>query len=800
MKLVIVESPAKCKKIEGFLGSEYCVCASYGHFRDLKTGMKGIDFENNFSPRYEIKKHAVVKTLRERAKTAEEVIIASDMDREGEAIGFHIAEVLKLDPKTTKRIVFNQITKTAIDSAIANPRILDENLFYAQQARRVLDRIIGFSLSPILWKYVASKLSAGRCQSPALGLVFDKEKEIEQFFEKEAKTSFLLTGLFSPCTGYDEKFQFTAVFCDKINGSQDALRVFKQITHTSTIYTLTEKTFSDHSSAAPPPFTTSSLQQVASSKGISPRECMRIAQKLYEAGLITYMRTDSKALSPSFLVQCKAFVTKQFGASYHNQRVFSSRKDAQNAHEAIRPVYIDRENIGGKWCSRSTMLYSLIRKRSLGTQMKSKKSIRCRLTITATVLDGKEVTYLAFADTPHTVFDGWTRLYEDGSSFRKSREKNDELWKFLCNVPIMIPFHMHSCSGIQKYNQPPKRFTQAQLIQKLEQKGIGRPSTFSSILTTIVERQYVSQEKCNGVEKESLTFLWDERTADDQIRKSVEIVKLGEEKTKRLHMSDLGNAIVFFLRRHFQDIMDYSYTSKLEEKLDKISHGDLDWTACVRDIYENIEENKTRIAAKASDTPIKKLSLQKRCLGKHPKSAMNIYIFIGKKGKVIQHGESDDKNTTFSIYKTKKKVEDITLDTTVLDLLPRNVGDYDGFPVILRTGPFGKYIEWNGKKISLKPDEKLADVKDIARVITSTQKKQRIVSGTGKNTVYCCEGPYGFYVRKGKTLRSLPTELDWQTVTSEQCNSILKQPKRKRKQKRKQKRKKTEMKTETKMK
>tara|TARA_B110000881_G_C18600469_1_gene534746 strand:+ start:2139 stop:4523 length:2385 start_codon:yes stop_codon:yes gene_type:complete len=779
MKLVIVESPAKCSKIQGFLGDDYKVCASYGHIRDLIKGLNAIDINNNYQPKYRITKHDVVRKLRNISSQAEEVIIASDMDREGEAIGFHIASVLKLCPKKTKRIVFNQITKSAIKTAIQNPRLLNVKLFNAQQARRIMDRLIGFTISPILWRCLASKLSAGRCQSPALGIVYDRETEIKKF---TSVTKFSIHAVFEINNNkYDATFTHTYI------NEKDTVTFLNRCI--KAYFEIGQIKYSPILSRSPPPFTTSTLQQAASSKGIFPKECMRLAQKLYEAGLITYMRTDSITLSQSCHKQCETYINNKFNG-YHCYRSFGKKKGSQNAHEAIRPVKISCDSLESKWSSRASILYSLIWKRTVASQMKPKETTRCTYIFDMFDINPKNNEFIesvekARCDMFRIDFDGWCVLY--------SGESNSNLnqWNVLNCNKLPIECSLTEISGKQLYDSPPSRYSQAQLIKQMEKHGIGRPSTFSSIITTIIDNNYVNMEECAGQEKSVVELIGvkNKKLKDFVINRSIKTMYVGKEK-KRLHITDIGNAIVEFLKENFPIIMRYTYTSKMEVILDEIAKGNAVWSSCVDNMYDdikncivNLKKNQT-VCSKSS-----KFSDNKMFIGNHPNSNKPIYVFIGKKGKVIQHGDKDDPNVTFSVWKTRKKLENIKVSDDLLNHIPIDMGEYNGKHIIIANGPYGKYIQWGDNKISLqKPLNTLDEyVKYIETSLQNKKLNQRIVHGKGKNALYVCNGPYGFYIRKGKTIRSLPSTEDWQQITKEECEKILQQPKSRKKWNKKKK-------------
>jgi len=774
MKLVIVESPAKCSKIQSFLGKDYVVLASYGHIRNLAKN-NAIDVNNEYKPKYVISNHQVVKKLRAACQKADEVIIASDMDREGEAIGYHLMKVLKL-PMSTKRIVFNKITKKAIEDAIHNPRALDSRLFHSQQARRVLDRLIGFSLSPLLWKHVASKLSAGRCQSPALGLVFDKEQQISSF---QNSSQFKIEGTFSTDTTGNHLFEakFKLSRPSKEETIKHILRCIKTTFHVSQISSAQFQT------CPPPPFRTSTLQQAASNRGISPKECMQHAQKLYEAGLITYMRTDSTVLSSGIKESCTQFIKSKWSAKYlssrkNNTRVVKKAKHSQDAHEAIRPVKITvTPGSLQSMPPRRRIIYDLIWKRTLASQMAAKVSTKCTWFIDS--IAGSTCDDSAVSEHIRVDFNGWTILYEKTRSDEEEREE-EQFWTLISAVSEGTVCHFKTFKGVEQFKSPPTRYTEARLIKELEDNGIGRPSTFSSIISTIVDRHYVRIEDDPGTKRTQQIISSDTKS----IMCEEHQICVGNGK-KRMFLTDIGCAIVSFLKQHFDFIMRYSYTSTLEEQLDSIAIGDLKWTTCVDEAYQKIKTNTTLMKSTVNDgdaSHSSRLSAQKRCLGNHPESGLNVYVFIGKKGKVIQHGEDGDTKTTYCSWNTRRKIENINLEH-VLDQIPRVIGQINGHDVCIANGPYGKYIRCGQTTVPI-PKDKSVDVSELTlekceQFIQEYQQDTRIVCKTPQIIVK--KGPYGFYVRKGKVIRSLPEDIDWNTVTKDECLEILAKPKPKRK-------------------
>lgn len=774
MKLVIVESPAKCKKISSYLGKDYIVKASYGHIRDLGKGLEAIDISNNYLPKYIItpSKKKVVSELKKYAKKADEVIIASDLDREGEAIGFHVAIVLGLDVNTTKRIVFNQITRKAVQNAIDNPRLLDRNLFNAQQARRILDRLLGFTVSPVLWKYVRHALSAGRCQSPALNLIYDKKKEI--LSKTNSLSIFSIQGEFNfTDINVELPAQFTHTYQTE-NEASNFLRRCK-----TAYFDVSKIKISSHTNNPPPPFITSTLQQSASSVGnIPPKSCMQIAQKLYEAGKITYMRTDSTTLSNSCMTDCEKYITENYSSSYFKKRVYKQKQNSQEAHEAIRPVYIDEKELVGEWSSSHRLLYGLIWKRTVASQMASKKSEKKTITIgmyepvnsNEENNDYTESKEKAIGSCTRVTFPGYTILYA-------KEDSGIELWNKLENIKEEDELERISIIGTQTYSSLPPRFTEASLIKMLEKKGIGRPSTYSNIISTILDRDYVVKKSTNGIEKEQIKLILHK----NEIKREEKKIKINKEKNK-LFITPIGEEVALFLNDWFSNIMNYAYTSDVEKELDKIASGSLLWNKVVHNLYISVMNSIQNITAEPKKkTKNGHYERNTRLLGEY--NDMNVYVFQGKKGIIVQLGEEKDKkssNASYYILETPdhKDIEDITLeDTLCLFKYPQKIGEYKNKTLQLFKGPYGLYLKWNKQNYGIPKDKPILTQDEAIEIIKSKENNKRHV---GKN-IYIIIGPYGPYIKKGKTIRSLPKSCDSKTINVEECEKILSMPKLKKK-------------------
>ena len=761
MKLVIVESPAKCSKIASFLGQEYCVKASFGHIRDLDKGLQAIDVTNGFKPSYIItpSKKKVVSELKKFAKKADEVIIASDLDREGEAIGYHVAKVLRLSTKTTKRIVFNKITKKAVQEAICSSRTLDMNLVYAQQARRILDRLIGFTLSPVLWKYVRHSLSAGRCQSPAIKLIQEKEDDISKCTDS---SSFVFTADFYVEKG--TRIMLPAQFTHTVQTPEESHRFLELCSES--VFTITSIKITKHKNNPPPPFVTSTLQQSASSTlNISPKETMQIAQKLYEAGLITYMRTDSTELSSECIGRCKEYILEHFSEEYHKVRQYKSKsKNSQEAHEAIRPVHVEQKSIEGQWTSRYKSLYSLIWKRTMASQMASKCSEK--KTFTIGVVDTE---YEAESTCIRTTFPGYSILYESSKT-----ETEGKRWSDISPIQVNDCVQYQKIVGTQSFKSPPSRYTEASLIKALEKKGIGRPSTYSSILSTIMDRSYVQKRSSAGVKKEQYIL---SLKPDKGIESSVKKIIVHREKNK-LFLTDMGRDVSTFLNTHFRKIMDFKYTSEVEEELDKIAKGEIKWDIVVSELYKNMMSKVQNISAEPKKKTGSSYERQLKGLGMY--NNKNVYIFQGKNGIAVQWGEDKQKDTVY--YRLtfpeneEKLLEDVELkDTLYLFEYPKSVGEYQKYPIHIHKGPYGIYLKYRSNNYGIPKDKPVVTHDEAVKIIEESIKKKRHLG----NDIYIINGPYGFYINHGKSNRSLPKEYDPENISLEEATHILSQPKKK---------------------
>ncbi len=683
--LVIVESPSKAKTIEGFLGKDFTVKASIGHVRDLNKSNLSLDIKKGFQPEYEVPddKKAIVAELKKLANAAEMVWLASDEDREGEAISWHLLETLGLSEDKYRRIVFHEITKPALLHAIDNPRKIDIDLVAAQQARRVLDRLVGYELSPLLWKKVKPALSAGRVQSVAVRLIVEREDEIKNF---QNSSAYRVTANFS-FTIDNHEYQLFAELPTRFEKEEEALKFLEDCK--SAGYTIKAVEKKPLSKCPAPPFTTSTLQQEASRKlGLSVSNTMRIAQQLYESGKITYMRTDSVNLSTLCLSTSKAEVISMFGETYSKPRNYhTSSKGAQEAHEAIRPTYASNHEIKGN--AQEKKLYDLIWKRTLASQMADAEIEKTTVTIEADGIDDQ------FTATGEVVkFDGFFRVYKESND--EEFEGDDEIMTVLPPLQEGQVLTSNEIVATQHFTQAPFRYTEASLVRKLEELGIGRPSTYAPIISTIQQREYVEKGNKAG-EKRSYTIL---TLADGKVSKTSKSELIGNDKGKLLP-TDIGIVVNDFLLKYFPEIMDYNFTANVEKEFDDIAEGKKEWHAMIRDFDKDFSP--------LIDNTIKDKTEHKvgeRFLGNDPKTGKPVSVKIGRFGPVVQIGSaSDEDKPQFAQLKKGQSIQSITFEEAMeLFSLPRTLGKYKEKPVTIGAGRFGPYILYDGKYTSLPKD------------------------------------------------------------------------------------------------
>ncbi len=749
--LVIVESPAKAKTIEGFLGEDFVVRSSFGHIRDLAKKGLAVDLEHNFIPTYEISpdKEKVVGELRKIAKSAGTVWLATDEDREGEAISWHLAEALGLDIKTTKRIVFHEITKNAIQAAIANPRTIDKHLVDAQQARRILDRLVGFELSPILWKKIKPSLSAGRVQSVAVRLIVEREREVQNF---KSVAFFKVAALFSTA-GKELKAELNK----KFTGIEEA-RTFleKCIGSDFTISNLETKPAKKSPAA---PFTTSTLQQEASRKlGFSVAQTMTVAQRLYESGKITYMRTDSVNLSDTAIEQAKTEISKNYGEKYVHIRKYKTKsKGAQEAHEAIRPSYLENQSVTGE--RNEERLYELIWKRTIASQMADAELEKTTATISVSKAEEKFV-----AQGEVLKFDGFLKVYLESSDEEDTDEEQEGM---LPPLKTGEKLGMNEITATQRFTHHPARFTEASLVKKLEELGIGRPSTYAPTISTIQKREYVIKEDRDGVRRNFAVLSLKDSTIQEEQREE----GTGAEKSK-MFPTDIGMVVTDFLILHFPVVLDYQFTAKVEDEFDTVAEGKLSWQQMLKEFYKPFHQS----VEKTLETSER--ASGERLLGKDPASGKNLYVRIGRFGPLAQIGESDDEVKKFASLRKGQLLESITL-AEALDLfkLPRVAGQFEEKDMIVAIGRFGPYIKFDSKFISLRKEDdpmtvsaercrELIELKRIADI------EKYIKSFPENPEVHILKGRWGAYLAIGKNNFKLPKGTEPTTLTLEDCLGI----------------------------
>jgi DNA topoisomerase-1 len=753
--LVIVESPAKAKTIEKFLGKDFRVVSSFGHIRDLAKKNLGIDIENNFSPTYEIPKDKtkVVNELRKLAADSNNIWIASDEDREGEAIAWHLVSVLNLDLATTKRIVFHEITKEAIANAIQNPRQVDMNLVNSQQARRILDRIVGFEISPVLWKKVQPSLSAGRVQSVAVRLIVEREREIISF---ETESSFRVTAIFEISSQGKENAIIKAEASKRFSTEKDALK-FIELCKDS-LYSVGNVTVKPGTRSPAPPFTTSTLQQEAYRKlGFSVAQTMAVAQKLYEAGRITYMRTDSTNLSKLALVKSREMIVSEFGEKYSKTRQFKTKsKGAQEAHEAIRPAYLDHPTTTGT--VNEKRLYELIWKRTVASQMSDAEIERTTILID---MNNSPVTFQATGEV--IKFDGFLKVYTESTD----TENSDDERYVIPPVKKGMPLLYNNITATQRFTTPPPRYTEASLVKKLEELGIGRPSTYAPTISTIQNRGYVSREDRPG-EKRNIQII---TLLKGKISVSTKSEITGKEKSK-LFPQDIGMIVNDFLLENFSEIVDYHFTAEVEEQFDEIAEGNLKWTGMIEKFYKPFHKTVTNTLEK------KERKTGVRILGNHPETGEPVTVRMGRFGPVAQIGESgNDEKPRFASLAKNQLLETITLEEALnLFRLPRPVGDHEGSEIVVGVGRFGPFVRFQGKFFSLKKgidDPYTITLERAVELINEKNEndKKKVLKDFGD--IMLLNGRYGAYLTKDKQNFRLPKGTDAEKLTKEDCIRII---------------------------
>lgn len=753
--LVIVESPAKAKTIEGFLGKDFLVKSSFGHVRDLVKKGLGVDIEHNFEPTYEVSadKKNVIADLKKLSKEAETVWLASDEDREGEAISWHLAECLKLDTTKTKRIVFHEITKPAIQKAIENPRTIDLNMVNAQQARRVLDRLVGFELSPILWKKIKPSLSAGRVQSVAVRLLVEREREIHDF---KTTSAFKVTAIFTNSKGASFKAELNKRFSNKIDARQFVEHCIESNFSVSNLETKPSK------KSPSAPFTTSTLQQEAARKlGFSVAQTMVVAQRLYEAGKITYMRTDSTNLSDTALESAERAIVKNYGDKYHQRRQYKTKnKGAQEAHEAIRPTYMENSTVDGD--SGEKRLYELIWKRTVASQMADAQLERTTVNIN---VPKRDENFVAKGEV--IKFDGFLKLYLEGTD----DENNEEDEGMLPALAVNEKLQQKSFEALQRYTQHPARYTEASLVKKLEELGIGRPSTYAPTINTVQQRGYVVKEDREGTKRNSDLITWDGKTIKEEIKTE----NTGAEKSK-LFPTDIGTVVNDFLVEYFKEVLDFNFTALVEKEFDEIAEGNLQWTEMITHFYKPFHkqvEKTVEHSERASG---------ERQLGIDPATGKNVYARIGRYGALVQIGEGGDDNNKpkFASLKAGQRLETITLDQALeLFKLPRIAGSFEESEMQVALGRFGPYIKHKSAFYSLRKEDDPMTVSEerCIELILAKRKadSEKLIKSFDEHpAVQILNGRWGPYLAIYKENYKLPKDKDPKSLTFEDCLAIAK--------------------------
>lgn len=755
--LVIVESPAKAKTIEGFLGEGYTVKSSFGHVRDLAKKGLGVDIANKFSPTYEISpdKTKVVNELKSLAKKADMIWLATDEDREGEAISWHLYESLGLTEKNTKRIVFHEITKPAIKNAIANPRTIDKHLVDAQQARRILDRLVGFELSPILWKKVRPSLSAGRVQSVAVRLIVEREREVMNF---KSVSNYKVVANF-----VSGNSTVKAELNKKFASHEEAKAFLKKCETSDFVIDSVETKPTKKSPSAP--FTTSTLQQEAARKlGFSVAQTMVVAQRLYESGKITYMRTDSVNLSDTAINQAKEAITGNYGEKYLNIRQYKTKsKGAQEAHEAIRPTYIQNQTVDGD--AGEKRLYDLIWKRTISSQMSD-----AELEKTTAVISVSNATEKFVAQGEVLKFDGFLKVYLEGTD--DEDEENQE--GMLPPIKMGEKLGMNEITATQRFTHHPARYTEASLVKKLEELGIGRPSTYAPTISTVQKRGYVVKEDREGVQRNFNVIT----LKSGKVVEEVKTEGTGAEKNK-MFPTDIGMVVNDFLLKEFPKILDFNFTAKVEEEFDEIAEGKINWTKMLADFYtpfhksvENTAENSERASGE-------------RLLGVDPTTGKNVYVRIGRFGPMAQLGEGDDENNKpkFASLRKDQRLETITFEEA-LDLfkLPRVAGEFEGKEMTVAIGRFGPYVRHNSIFVSLKKEDDPMTVTADRCIELILAKRQAEIDKYIKTfpenpEVQLLNGRWGPYLVIGDNNFKLPKGIDPKSLSLQDCLDIAADPK-----------------------
>jgi DNA topoisomerase I len=762
INLVIVESPAKAKTIEKFLGKDFTVRSSFGHIRDLSKKNFGIDIDNGYMPQYIISedKKKVVEELRKTSKKADMVWLASDEDREGEAIAWHLYDVLELKPEKVRRIVFHEITSEAILKAIASPRPINMELVNAQQARRVLDRLVGFELSPVLWKKVKPSLSAGRVQSVAVRLLVEREREILAF---KSTSSFRVNGSFE-VTDKNTARAFRAELSTRFPDRDKAMDFLKRCKGAT--YEVTDVSTRPSKKSPSAPFTTSTLQQEAGRKlGFSVAQTMSIAQRLYESGKITYMRTDSVNLSDSAIAAAASLIKSEFGDTYLKTRKYKTKsRGAQEAHEAIRPTFLKNRSEGSN--NNEQRLYELIWKRTVASQMSDALFEKTSVTI---AISGVEEKFVASGEVMK--FDGFLKVYIESDDEEQEEQVRDLLPPLKKGERPLAK----KIRATERFTQHPPRYTEASLVKKLEELGIGRPSTYAPTISTIQNRGYVEKEDRPGMPREYRII---ELDSQNGIKEEVLTEMAGSEKAK-LFPNDIGMVVNDFLMDHFSDILDYNFTASVEKEFDDIAEGKLAWPVMIDKFYnpfhKKVEETTERSERNKGE----------RLLGTDPESGRNVYVRIGRFGPMAQIGDSDtEEKPRFAALRKEQRLETITLEQALeLFRLPRSLGRYEDSEVVAGIGRFGPYVRHNSKFVSIKDEEDSPYSIELDRAIELIEEKRRaekekvIRDFNTPGGLVILKGRWGPYISSGGNNYKIPKDTDPWGLSAEDCMELIKSQK-----------------------
>ena len=753
--LVIVESPAKAKTIEKFLGSGYKVLSSYGHIRDLKQKAFSIDVDNDFTPIYEIPedKKKVVHELKAEAAKADMVWLASDEDREGEAISWHLFEVLQLVPERTRRIVFHEITKTAILKAIENPRDIDVNLVNAQQARRILDRLVGFELSPVLWRKIKPSLSAGRVQSVAVRLIVEREREIHGF---TSEASYKVSAIFLDPNGAEIKAELNHRF----SSNEEA----KKFLHScgESAFSIEDITTKPLKKTPAPPFTTSTLQQEAARKlGYTVAKTMMLAQRLYENGFITYMRTDSVNLSELALQSSREAIEKIMGPEYVKTRQFSTHtKGAQEAHEAIRPTYMSNEKVEGT--AQEQRLYELIWKRTIASQM---ADAQVEKTIATIGMDNSDKNFVASGEV--ITFDGFLKVYRESSD---DESEGEDEGRFLPALQEGVSLTWKEIMARERFTQAPPRYTEASLVRKLEELGIGRPSTYAPTISTIQNRGYVEKGNREGTQRTYGVLTLDASGLNEELRTEM----IGSEKSKLLP-TDVGTVVTDFLVEHFPQIMDYNFTASVEKEFDEVAEGESSWNGMIRRFYSDFHPLVLKTTQVKGEHKV-----GERILGTDPVSGKSVSVKIGRFGPIAQIGTVDDEEKPrFASLRKEQSLESITLEEALeLFTLPRTLGEFEGKTLTVGEGRFGPYVRFDSLYASVPKDMNpitltLEEAIELVRTKREAEAKRTIKCFDEEPGLQILNGRYGPYISYQKKNYKIPQDVTPADLTLEACFKVI---------------------------